>query len=207
MLDHPFPQPYGPRSRRYPKLGPHTASVRRMFEENTTLPPRAHLSIKAIYERIRDEENFPGSYNSVTDYLRSIAPDRGCIWEYCYDLLIFLEKKRAINFLFLLSRADPPVISPARTQQFFRDAVRVISVAPKLDRRFGQSGRGLPMFLGLHFQGRQPGVRGCFLRRFGIFFEKDRGLIDLGAAYPAKDDEGGDFVAVLGVRHGTYSQK
>jgi transposase len=135
MLDHPFPQPYGPRSRRYPKLGPHTASVRRMFEENTTLPPRAHLSIKAIYERIRDEENFPGSYNSVTDYVRSIAPDRGCIWEYCYDLLISLEKKRAIDFLFLLSRADPPVISPARTQQFFRDAVRVISVAPKLDRR------------------------------------------------------------------------
>jgi len=29
--------------------------------------------------------------------------------------------------------------------------------------------------------------------RFGIFFEKHRGLIDLGAAYPAKDDEGGDF--------------
>jgi hypothetical protein len=47
------------------------------------------------------------------------------------------------------------------------------------------------MFLGLHFQGRQPGVRGCFLRRFGIIFEKDRGLIDLGAAYPAKDDEAG----------------
>ena len=50
----------GPRSRRYPKLGPHTASVRRMLQENVTLPPSARLSIKAIYERIRDEEGFRG---------------------------------------------------------------------------------------------------------------------------------------------------
>src|ERR1700730_1751834 len=62
MLDHPIPQPYRPRSRTYPKLGPHTASVRRMLQENATLPPSARLSIKAIYERIRDEENFGGSY-------------------------------------------------------------------------------------------------------------------------------------------------
>ena len=58
MLDHPLPQPYGPRSRRYPKLGPHTASVQRMLRENATLPPSARLSVKAIYERIRDEEGF-----------------------------------------------------------------------------------------------------------------------------------------------------
>ena len=40
MLDHPHPQPYGPRTRRYPKLGPHTASIQRMLRENATLPPR-----------------------------------------------------------------------------------------------------------------------------------------------------------------------
>jgi hypothetical protein len=39
------------------------------------------------------------------------------------------------------------------------------------------------MFFGCHFQGRQPGVRACFLCRVGIFFEKDGGLIDLGAAF------------------------
>jgi transposase len=32
MLANPHPQPYGPRSHRYPKLGPHTASVRRMVQ-------------------------------------------------------------------------------------------------------------------------------------------------------------------------------
>jgi hypothetical protein len=106
-----------------------------MLQENATLPPSARLSIKAIYERIRDEENFGGSYGSVKDYVRPIAPDFGCIWEYTYDLLVSLEKKRAIDFLFLLSRANPPVISPARTEQFFRDAGRVISVTPKPDRR------------------------------------------------------------------------
>jgi transposase len=30
MLDHRLPQPYRPRSRRYPKLGPHTGSIQRM---------------------------------------------------------------------------------------------------------------------------------------------------------------------------------
>ena len=135
MLDHPLPQPYGPRIRRYPKLGPHTASVRRMLRENATMPPSARLSAKAIYERIRDEEGFRGGYSSVKDYVRPIKPDTDCIWEYAYDLLASLEKKRAIDFLFLLSRADPPVISPVRTAQFFRDAGRVISVTPKPDGR------------------------------------------------------------------------
>jgi len=134
MLDHPFPQPYRPRNRD-PKLGPHTSSVQRILRKNATLPPSARLSIKAIYERIRDAESFRGSYGSVKDYASSIAPDDVCIWEYAYDLLTTLEKKRAIDFLFLLSRADPQVISRSRTEQFFRDAGRVINIAPKPDKR------------------------------------------------------------------------
>src|SRR5215212_7593010 len=135
MLDHPLPKPYGPRSRRYPKLGPHTTSVQRLLRDNATLPPSARLSVKAIYQHIRDEEGFSGSYGSVKDYARPITRDRDCFWEYAYDLLISLEKKDAIDFLFLLSRADPPVISPGRTEQFFRDAARIGRVAPDTDAR------------------------------------------------------------------------
>jgi hypothetical protein len=131
MLNDPRPKPYGPRNRRYPKLGPHTASVQRMLRENATLPPSARLSVKAIYECIRNEEGFGRSYDSVKGYARPIARDNACLWEYAYDLLISLDKRRAIDFLFLLSRADPPVISPKRTEQFFRDAGRVVSVAPR----------------------------------------------------------------------------
>jgi hypothetical protein len=58
-----------------------------MLQENSTLPPSARLSIKSIYERIRDKEGFRGSYGSVKDYARPIEPDKGCIWEYAYDLL------------------------------------------------------------------------------------------------------------------------
>src|SRR5215207_5510918 len=135
MLKHPLPKPYGPRSRRYPKLGPHTATVQRLLRENITLPPSARLSVQAIYERIRHEEGFSGSYGSVKDYARPITRDRDCFWEDAYDLLISLEKKDAIAFLFLLSRADPPVISPERTEQFFRDAARIGRVAPDTDAR------------------------------------------------------------------------
>src|SRR5215472_17243219 len=73
MLDHPLPQLYRPRSRRYPKLGLHTGSIQRMLGQNATLPPSSRLSIKAIYERIRDTEGFRGSYSSVKDYARAIA--------------------------------------------------------------------------------------------------------------------------------------
>jgi hypothetical protein len=91
--------------------------------------------VKAIYQRICDEEGFRGSYGSVKDYARLIAADEGCIWEYVYDMLVSLEKRRAIDLLYMLSRAHPPVISPQRTEQFFREAGRVIRVTPKPDKR------------------------------------------------------------------------
>ena len=133
MLAHPLPKPYGPRSRSYPKLGPHTATIRRMLRENATLPPTARHSVKAIYEPLWDEEDFLGSYGSVKDYARPRTTENACIWEYTYDLLMSLEKRRAIDFLFLLSRADPPVISSHRTEEFFRDIGRVISITLKPD--------------------------------------------------------------------------
>jgi transposase len=92
MRDRPLPLPCKPRSHTYPKLGPHTTSVERMLQENATLPPSARLSIKAIYERIRDEEGFRGGYSTVRDYARPIAPDGDRIWEYAYDLLTSLER-------------------------------------------------------------------------------------------------------------------
>jgi hypothetical protein len=88
-----------------------------------------------MYERIRDKEGFCGSYGAVKDYVRPISSDDGCIWEYAYDLLVSLDKKRAIDFLFCLSRADPPVISPARAEQFFRRFGRITITPPKTDRR------------------------------------------------------------------------
>jgi transposase len=88
-----------------------------------------------MYERIRDQEGFRGSYGAVKDYVRPIPRDDGCTWEYAYDLLVSLDKKRAIDFLFCLSRADPPVISPARAEQFFRGFGRITIAPPAIDRR------------------------------------------------------------------------
>src|SRR5918993_4997731 len=75
MLGHPAPKPYGPRNRQYPKLGPYMASIQGMLRENATLPPSARLSVKAICDRIRNDEGFTGSYDAVRDYVRRIAPD------------------------------------------------------------------------------------------------------------------------------------
>jgi len=106
-----------------------------MLQENSTLPPRARLSARAIYEHIRDEEGFRGGYSTVKDYARPTSNDEDCIWEQTYDLLVSLEKKRAVGLLFLLSRGKQPIISPARTKQFFRKAARMTKLAPKPDQR------------------------------------------------------------------------
>jgi transposase len=135
MLDQPLPKPYGPRTRKYPKLGPHIASVQRMVEENAALQTSARMSIKAIYEHIRDQEGFRGSYQSVADYTRLRTPHTKRTLEYAYDLLVSLEKSRAIDLLFLLSRTDPPVVSVQCTERFFRNSGRVVSVTPEPDRR------------------------------------------------------------------------
>ena len=79
------------------------------------------------------------SRNTVRKMLKHPLPKlygpRSRFWEDAYDLLIALEKKDAIDLLFLLSRADPPVISPERTEQFFRDAARKRRVTPSTSTR------------------------------------------------------------------------
>jgi len=135
MLAHTHPKLPAPRRRNYRRLGPHIVSINRMLQENVTLPPHARLSVRAIYQRIRDEEGFCGAYNSVNDYVRTTPRDEECIWERTYDLLATLDRQRAINFLFLLSRAKPAGISATRTKQFFRVAARMIKLTPKPDKR------------------------------------------------------------------------
>ena len=73
MRDHPLPMPCRPRRSRHPKLGLHMASIQRMLRDNSTLPPSAQLSVRAIYERIRNEEGFSGSYSCVYHYVRTIT--------------------------------------------------------------------------------------------------------------------------------------
>ena len=71
----------------------------------------------------------------MADYARSMSRDEDCIWENVYDVLMTLDKKRAIDFLSLLSRDETAVISPARTKQFLRQAARTIKLTAKPDKR------------------------------------------------------------------------
>jgi transposase len=128
ILAHTHPQRLPPKRRNFRKLGPHIASIQRMLKENATLPPRAKLSVRAIYKRIRDNEHFSGGYNAVADYARKMSHDDDCIWENIYDVLMTLDKKHAIDFLSLLSCGKAAVISPTRTKQFLNEAARNIKV-------------------------------------------------------------------------------
>ena len=59
MLAHTHPQLPARRKRNHRTLGPHIASIRRMLQEASTLPPRARLSARAnvAIEALADEQN------------------------------------------------------------------------------------------------------------------------------------------------------
>jgi transposase len=53
------------------------------------------------------------------------------VWRQVYDLVRLMRKSHGIDFLRLLAHADPPLIPPPGTKQFFRKAVRTIHLIQK----------------------------------------------------------------------------
>jgi transposase len=53
-----------------PKLDPFTSIIDRMLEADRSAPPKQRHTAKRIYERLRAEHGFKGSYTTVKDYVR-----------------------------------------------------------------------------------------------------------------------------------------
>jgi hypothetical protein len=122
MLTHENPPAYGPREPHYPKLGPYISAIDRLLHVGVSLTPPADITIQGVVERLRGDEGFAGSYDSVRNYIRHRARDDDRAWERAYDLVVRLPKTRALDFIRLLSRGDPPVLASARLRPFVRDA-------------------------------------------------------------------------------------
>jgi transposase len=122
MLTHEHPPGYGPRPPRYPKLGPYISAIERLLLNTVSWPPATDLTIRHIVERLRREDGFAGSYDSVRNYIRRRAFEDKNSWERAYDLVVRLPKARALDFIRLLSRGEPPVLTSARLRPFVREA-------------------------------------------------------------------------------------
>src|ERR671914_442944 len=71
MLAFSVPPGYrrrGPPAR--PRLGPFTAVIDRILEEDRSAPAKQRHTAKRIHERLRAEHGFAGSYTIVKDYVR-----------------------------------------------------------------------------------------------------------------------------------------
>ena len=125
-----YPPPYGPRVATYPRIGPHLSSIKRLVSENETLPPSARKTVREIYDILAAEEGYTGGYTSVKDSVRRFSKSSGCIWGYAYDLIHSLDRKQAVDFLYMLSRADPPIIDSKRAERFFQQSDRIAPPPP-----------------------------------------------------------------------------
>jgi transposase len=132
-------QPSGPQAPRYPKLEPYAKIIDHLITANVSLPLDTRLSVKAIHNYLQ-RAGFAGSYRSVKDYVRRRAiPYYGpycAVWDDAYELIVSLNKSDAINFMQMLSRANPPVVSSARAQKIFHEAAKCIK--PRGDANSGQ---------------------------------------------------------------------
>jgi hypothetical protein len=110
MLKHEHPPGYGPRQPRYPKLGPYIPAIERLLHSAVSGPPTTDLTIRQIVERLRCEQGFGGSYESVRNYIRRLRGNENP-WERAYDLVVRLPKARALDFIRLLSQDDPSALT------------------------------------------------------------------------------------------------
>src|ERR1700722_16151744 len=121
MLLHELPQPYKPRTPRYPALRQHTATLDAFAPLNVPTIVRYQVSINEIYRYLKREENYSGSSCAVRDYLKCRfcarkAPNK-ILWEHLYEEIISSSKKDAINSLRSLSFNGSPLISSTRLQR------------------------------------------------------------------------------------------
>lgn len=82
----------------------------------------SRLSIRAMHEHLQSTEGFSGGYSTVKEYVAKTRGTRDCIWSYAYDLITSLDRPRAIDFMFMLSRVEPPVISERKIANFVSQA-------------------------------------------------------------------------------------
>jgi len=105
MLTHEHPPSYGPRRRRYPKLGPYIHRINQLLLDNGSFSLSPDMTIQDVVHLLRREEGFAGSYDSVRNYIRHLTREDNTAWERAYDLMIRLPKPSAIEFLQLLREA------------------------------------------------------------------------------------------------------
>ena len=121
MLLHELPQPYKPRTPRYPALRQHTATLDAFATLNVPTIVRYQVSINEIYRYLKREENYSGSYCAVRDYLKyrfcARKEPNKILWEHLYEEIISSSKKDAINILRSLSFNGSPLISSTRLQR------------------------------------------------------------------------------------------
>jgi len=120
---------------RHPKLDKHLKSIQTLLYENQSLPPSTKLTIKSVFEKLRDDHGYEGSYSAVRDYISKKRPAPNDFWNDIYDLMTSLPKIDAIRFLYFLSRANPPVISEEKAKHFFRKHPNVLRNNKKPDKR------------------------------------------------------------------------
>jgi len=71
------PRQYSPRqTQAAPRLGPFHARILEILDEDESQPPKQRHTAVRIFERLRDEHGYPGSYDAVCRFIRNHRIDK-----------------------------------------------------------------------------------------------------------------------------------
>jgi hypothetical protein len=98
MLLHELPQPFKPRSPRYPRIDHHRATLDAFAALNKFTLIRRRVSISEICRYLQRDESYSGSYEAVRDYLkcrfRANSPLGRDVWEDLYESIVSTRRLR-----------------------------------------------------------------------------------------------------------------
>ncbi len=125
----------------YPRLGPHREYIKILLHQRESIPSPVKLTFQRIYEKLRDERSYAGSYSTVRTFISKNrhTSQIGCISQNIlgdiYDQIISLSRSDAIKYLLFLSRADPPVILQKKVKNFLRTFAKISSEKQNTDNK------------------------------------------------------------------------
>jgi transposase len=141
MLLHAYPQPGRPRPPRYPKLGDHIHTVDRLVKKMKENSNVSCGSIKGIFEQLKANDGYAGSYGAVKDYMRKksyckeLPRQRGALIEtlgIARELIVSLEKADAIEFIRIENDRDNRIVSPARAKKVLQKVEKPRKPGPEI---------------------------------------------------------------------------
>ena len=100
----------------------------------TPYPQRQGCLLRQSLTRSQPRLHFCRGYSTIKDFVSKNKQSRECIWSFAYDMVSALDRNKGIDFLYMLSRAEVPMLSEQKLAKIAKQAGITVVPPPKLSK-------------------------------------------------------------------------